>query len=288
MNDDEELNIDSLFEDGAEEKKVQKEPEQSEAPEKEQEVSEPEGEAPEAEPESSETLEGEKPEAEEKQPVMVPIAEVHKGREKAKQYEEALVQSNAQVQQLQQSLAQYQQHFAQLQQQQNNAQSQPETIPDPLDDPQGYADHLSSSFNQRIESVSQQHNQELKDIVMSNSLTYAKNQFGEELAYEAMRAADQSGISQIIASSNTRDPVGDAVRWYQNQNVLQTVGGDLNSYNQQQKEVIRKELMAEIEQKRAEAGVAPDVPPSLSSTTNAQKSGDVVEDDEEFFKQNMS
>lgn len=282
MDNDEELDIDSLFDDGEEGQEVQNEPEQPEEPEQEQGASEPEGEAQEAEPKDNEALEGETPETEEKQPVMVPIAEVHKGREKAKQYEEALVQSNAHVQQLQQSLAQYQQHFAQQQQQQNNVQPQPEQIPDPLDNPQGYADHLNSLVDQRLETVDQRHNQEMQDIVLSNSLAYAKSQYGKELAYEAMLAADQHGISRVIESSGSRDPVGDAVRWHQNQKTLQSVGGDLNSYNQQQREAIRKELMEEIEQKKADAVVDVKIPPSLSNATNAAKARNVVDADGDF------
>lgn len=285
---EEELNIDSLFEDDVEEVEVLEEPEQSETAEPEQQATEPEGETQEGEPESEEASEGEQPEAEEKQPVMVPIAEVHKSRNKAKQYEEELAQTNAQVQQLQQVLGQYQQHFAQLQQQQNNVQPQAEEIPDPLLDPDGFTSHLQGLVQQQSESVSQAYNEQLRNITLHNSYAHTASQHGEELTKEAMHAADQAGISQVIEASGSRDPIGDVVRWYKNQQTLQTIGGDLTGYLEQREEVIRQNLMKEIEQKKAEAVVDVKVPPSLSNATSAAKAETVIEDDEEFFKQSMS
>lgn len=280
--DEENQNIEDLFEDEAEEVEAEEaetedqvndpEPEKEDEPEQEEDAREVESES-----EGEDSDEG-------KDRVMVPIAEVHKAREQRNQLSQTVNEMQAQINQMAAYIGQQNQRLESLS---NPAQVEPET-PDPLLDPDNFVNSLHQSFDEKINGVTNQFTQEMRKMVASNSFENARRVHGDEFVAAAIEAADRAGIGDQLAKGTSMDPVGDAVQWYRNQIALHEIGSDPNAYRERIEKQMREKIAKELQEKRDLTTVKKDVPPSLNAKTNASNAGGELGDDEDFFNEIMS
>lgn len=281
---EDETSIDQLFDE--DETEVISEQEQ-EAPEQAEAEPQPDSEQAEAKEQDAEDSEPDKrSKPDEEEPVMVPISEVHKARNQRNEYAEKTQALMHNMQQMADRLAHFENLFASQQQQQAD-QNTPET-PDPIMDPEGFARHLNETVEQRVNTVDQRFNAQLRQMAAQNSYEYATREHGEDFVKAAIEAADQAGVGQIILQREQRDPVGAAVQWYRSQMALKEIGGDPKAYQEALEAKLRKKFLAELNEKSAAGAARQEIPPSLNSMTNASQAGAPDIDDEDFFNQFMS
>jgi len=150
--------------------------------------------------------------------------------------------------------------------QQRSAEAQRPQAPviDPVADPEGAYRALVQ--RQDEQAINQRAN-------MSEML--ARRSAGDQTVDEAVQAAVKSGLNRHFMMQ--ADPYGALLSWHNGQKVSQTVGTDLNAY----REKVRQEVIAEM---KAGKPVPQNLPPSLSTATNASRSAPVVQDANDFFK----
>lgn len=148
--------------------------------------------------------------------------------------------------------------------------------PDPISDPEGAYAHLEHKVQQGFLN---QH--------LNMSERYARTTHGSEVVDQALEAAQRAGYDAMFV--NRPDPYGEMVDWYRGQQVAQEIGTDPAAYRARiEAEVatrVRAEVMAQLQ-----AGRTPpqNLPPSLSTSTNASGGVEHVPSAKDHFNSMMS
>jgi hypothetical protein len=190
---------------------------------------------------------------------MVPLSELIQERKKFKgqisEVERRALEAEAKARAYEQ--------FAPRQQAQPQRQVQ---APDPFTDPEGYAHHVASIAEQRLETER-----------LHNSEERARDKFGDADVTEAFEAADQAGLIQrrFFIEQNPRHPWGELMKWHKQQKVLATVGDDPDAYEKKVEERVRQRLAEEAAKASGQpAAAAPTrFPGTLADNTAAGPQG---------------
>lgn len=118
-------------------------------------------------------------------------------------------QVNEELKQLKQQLAALQQ--APQQPQQPQPQTEPEKVPDPIEDPQGYVDYMSRQSQQMARKTT---------LMISERFARSQNEDFEEIkSWAHQRSATDAAFNAAMVQSE--DPYGDAVRIYRQEQLSQ-------------------------------------------------------------------
>lgn len=146
--------------------------------------------------------------------------------------------------------------------------SQPQQIPDPVENPQGYQLSIEQVVAARLD---------MQEAQISER--FARQKFGDEAVNAALEAAEQSGAINHFRSGPDR--WSNMVQWHQAQSTLNTVG-NLSDYQARIEAEIRAKLEAEYAAKYNPA--PPPVPPgSLAAAPGSPVKGPVTMGDAESF-----
>lgn len=132
---------------------------------------------------------------------------------------------------------------------------EPEQVPDVIENPEEFAKHVVSksekaALNSRLD--------------MSEQM--AVDQYGAEKvkeAYEALKAAQDPATHQKIL--NEKHPYAALVKWHSQSKVINEIGDDPEAWKKAQRDIIRKELLAETEAETKKATAGKTVP-SIAET----------------------
>lgn len=218
----------------------------------------------------------------------VPIAALHEERDARKALKTEVSGLQNQLQQTQHELQKLV-HFIQSQPQQQRTQGgqqEQQQFVDPLEDPQGYAQAIQRNVQQMIAPMNETIASNQIQSREQQSFFAAQAQYGPELVNEACEAVAAAGLTNRFRY-DSQDPVGEAVTWYKNQQVLKEVGSDPEAYKQAIFEKAKAEAYADFQKAQGQQPAANPVskekiPPSLSSQTSA--SGVAAgESEDDFF-----
>jgi hypothetical protein len=201
--------------------------------------------------------------AQQPQSHMVPLAELIDTRKRAQAAEDAARRQQAQIDQLHEQMR----RLAQPQQQPRQA----DPI-DPVSDPDAFVSHVTNLIEQRF------HQQ-----AISNSEQRAREKHGDELVEKAATEAFKQGLDVHFASRP--DPHGEAIAWYQSQQLRNEIGPDPAEYRKNLEAEIRAKVLAELKQ-----GTPPpsNLPPSLSSAARVNGSIEPLPNGRDFFNSMMN
>lgn len=161
------------------------------------------------------------------------------------------------------------------------AQQQPQAQPvrqviDPIADPEGAFHALRQEMH---EGMLNQH--------LNMSERYARSSHGTEVVDQALDAAIQAGATEYFKTR--QDPYGEMVNWFRGQQLSQEIGTDPAAYRARiEAEVaakVRAEVMAQLQAGRP---TPQNLPPSLSTSTNASGGVEHVPAAKDFFNSMMS
>jgi hypothetical protein len=216
------------------------------------------------------------------------LREVREAREAAeKRAEEASRQSYA-----------YQQQIAEM-------QRRLEAMEKPKAEPVDFFQDPDAAMNQRLAPVQSEIQQFKNELRLEMSRELAIVQHGPQLVSEveasiakAMQSGDPGIAALRVRMQNSTNPVGVAIKWHQEAKLLETTGGDLNTYRLKVLEEAKKDpkFQAEVlEAARTQAAGRPSsiqIPPSLNKATGSGVSSDDVDatdmSDRSLFKHAMS
>lgn len=186
-------------------------------------------------------------------------------------------------------------------------QRQLEALQRPKAEPVDFFQNPDEALNQRIAPVQSDFQKSLSDIRLDFSRELAVIKHGEQTVTEveaALQKAMQSNHPDIPSLSvrmrNSSNPVAVAIQWHQNNKLLETTGGNLETYKSKVLEEAMKDpayVAKVMEAARAQAGQQPgapniQLPPSLNKATGAGMSNALPADggmsDSELFKHAMS
>lgn len=214
-------------------------------------------EAPAAQPQETPPVEQVQPPAPvaqpqpEPKPPTVPLAELLEQRHSRQLAEQEARHLRQQLEQFQRSTV---------------AQQPPPPPIDPVADPEGAYRALAHEV--QAQALTSRAN---------TSEMLARRQYGDEKVDLAVQAAVKTGFNRNFITQ--ADPYKALMDWHTAQAVAQQVGSDPAAY----RERIRQEVIAELKAGRP-AAVPQNIPPSLSTATNALNSAPVVKDDTDFFR----
>ena len=154
------------------------------------------------------------------------------------QYQQAMQQMQAQHSAQQQQMAEMRGYLqaveqGRMQQQQAPAQlAAPPPMPDPVMQPQEFANWQEARFTEKLAAVEQRAIAQSEGVKSSTSFHSAAQQYGAATASAATKAAADAGLRDQFM--RMPDPVGAAVQWHQQQQFLAAVGSDPNAWVDQQ------------------------------------------------------
>lgn len=197
---------------------------------------------------------------------MVPLSELLSEREKRKTTEAKVREETAK--QYEDRIARLEQNLQRSVPQTQTQQPQQRQVPDPIVDPEGYANYVQQVAVDRV--VIPQLNQ---------SEAKARKTHGDSIVNAAFQAARQSGADQYFTraaySGQTGDAWGDMVSWYQKQQVVSRMGDDPAAYEKQIEDRVRAKVMEELKR-----GSPPQkFPGSLADATPSGKQTAVLTDE---------
>lgn len=257
-------------------------------PELENNQPEPENQNPDEKNEGNEEGEGhegsEDPHKEEIQKT-VPIAALHEERDARKALKTEVGELQSQLNEM--ATVQHQlMQVLQSQTQQKAPNQNEQQFVDPLEDPKAFVDGVENRVQQMIAPVQQ--NMQGQEILFreQQSLLQAQMVHGPELVQAAVDAVHQAGLTNQLRAYSS-DPVGEAVNWFKNQQIVNETGGDLEGFKAQIEEELRAKILAETQQdqghRQASKSVSKDnIPPSLNKQTGTGKASP-SETDGDFF-----
>ncbi len=135
------------------------------------------------------------------------------------------------------------------------AQQEPEPVPDVLDNPEGFVQHVQNSSEQRLLNERLNMSEEMTRMSLGDSAV--------DQAFEAFQNHLGTPLHNQIMQS--RNPYREMVQWHQREQAMSEIGDDPAAY----KERLRAELKAELEAEQTAQKVVAQPPPSLASTTNS-------------------
>lgn len=203
---------------------------------------------------------------------MVPLPELIEERKARQALEKQAIESAAEFKAMKSQMQSIQNTMLSQQQQ---PQVQQEQI-DPDIDPVGFWEQKESQMENR-------HRQSM----FAHSEQMAIRQHGADLYNKAADAAQLAGIGNQIV--NQPDPAGALVEWYQRQQTLEAVGGNLDAYNQKLSADLKEKLKAEVLAEIGASGVQVEgesnsqIPASITDTTATATNGTVVPSDMQVF-----
>lgn len=242
----------------------------------EQSSPEPQEEQPEpSEPEAQETAEQPQETSPEPQGRHVPLKELQS--ERGKRQEEARLRAEAEAR-----AKVYEQQLQTLMQQQA-AQPQPQAQPEPqpempdfYEDPDGWAkfqqEQMQKTFDARLAEIEQANIN--RHVNASHHRANAK--YGQDVVQKALEAAGAAGVAQRFQTE--ADPFESLMTWHKRTQILETTGGDLDSFLKQREDELRKQILEELKagkQPVAEQpnGAQPQPQPIPVSLTDAPATG---------------
>ncbi len=162
------------------------------------------------------------------------------------------------------------------------AQQQPQApqpvrqVIDPIADPEGAYNALR---------------QEMHEVALNQHLNmserYARTSHGSEVVDQALDAAIQAGATEYFKTR--QDPYGEMVNWYRGQQLSQEIGTDPAAYRARIEAEVAAKVRAEVlAQLQAGRPTPQNLPPSLSTSTNASGGVEHVPAAKDFFNSMMS
>ena len=156
--------------------------------------------------------------------------------------------------------SQFQQMQRQPQQPVQQQRQEREDVPDPILDPQGYAD-----FRERKMQIM------LINERVNMSEVMARQKHGDELVNQALDAAHRSGIAPQFQTE--RDPFGSLIQWFRRASVLQEVGEDPAAYRTKIENDVREKLLADLKAGKLTQNGSAQTPPTRMPGTLADATG---------------
>ena len=193
-----------------------------------------------------------------KQEHAVPVAAVTAEREKRQAAERQLAEHQQQMMLLQRQMLEMQARAM------APKPAEPETIqvPDPVTDPEGYAQFVYQQADARIAAVLRARADEDDQRDAWASQEAATREYGEEAVSAALEAARAANVVGNFIKG--RDRWQRMVQWHRQQQVLSETGGDLAGYRSRIEAETRQAMEAQIRSElMAQAGIrpAPSAPP---------------------------
>lgn len=198
------------------------------------------------------------PASAQKQEHAVPVAAVTAEREKRQAAERQLAEA-------QQQMLAFQRQMLEMQTRAMAPKDpEPETVqvPDPVTDPEGYAQFIIQQADARIASVLRAQADEYDQRDAWASQEAATREYGEEAVSAALEAAKAANVVGNFMKG--RDRWQRLVQWHRQQQVLSETGGDLPGYRSRLEAEMRQTMEAQIRSEiMAQAGIrpAPSAPP---------------------------
>lgn len=169
----------------------------------------------------------------------VPLSELTSERDKRQSAEKARDEEARLRTQLEDRLKFYDTQMQDLQRrvyavQQPQSQVQQPEMPDPITDPNGWAQYQQA---------------QIQNMVMTEranmSEISARRAFGDEIVDKATQAALQANLGGQFM--RMRDPYGAVIDWFKRQQVLSEIGPDPEKYKTSLRDQIRHEVLAELQ-----------------------------------------
>lgn len=186
----------------------------------------------------------------------VPLSELMAERKKRQEIERLHIEAEARAK----AYEQMQQRQPQYQQPQPQQYAEPEQVPDPYTDPQGWAQHQEAKFQKQM-----------MDTRASISRAAAVRQYGAEAVQQAIQSAPVNVCNHFYA--NSADPFGDLMEWKKEQQVRTEVGTDLEAYRKKVEEEVRQKVLAELKAGGANGQPQAKFPGSLATATGQGEQG---------------
>lgn len=167
---------------------------------------------------------------------MVPLSELLAEREKRKSEarlrEEAAARVSEYEQRMAAILAEQAQQQQYIQNQQRQLQQEPQQIPDPVTDPQGFFAYQQELIQRQIMNERANFSERL-----------ARKEHGDAAVDAALKAAPPSVRQRAL---NTPDPYGALMQWHKQASFLSEVGPDPSAYRTKLETEIRQKVLAEL------------------------------------------
>lgn len=145
-------------------------------------------------------------------------------------------------------------------------QEQQATLPDPLTDPQAYAQHVQGTFEERLKRQEANYSLRLAH--------YAHKEVFEQAFGAMMEAAEAGDISVVQGVYNSTDPGEALVRWYKRMTAVREIGDDPAAYKARLREELKAEILAELGHQPAPStgGVPQNGRPAMPGNLAGQRS----------------
>lgn len=144
----------------------------------------------------------------------------------------ALLDEREKRQRLEAELAELRRHL------QSQQQPQPQ-YPDPVEDAEGYANHITQSLSQQFQA-------QLTGQTLKQSRFFAEKDYGKDAVEEAMNYFDQQPYAVSAQFLSSPSPLHAAVEWFQGQKQAQERSSP--DYETKLREKIKAEVLAEMSQ----------------------------------------
>lgn len=175
----------------------------------------------------------------EAQPRHVPLSELLAERKKRQETERLIEEMKGRNSAYEQQLSQFL-HRQNQPVQHHPQQQQPAPIPDPIVDPQGHAYWVQSQIAQQVNAAQAASRDQVLHVMEAN----ARKDYGHQFMSEALQFAQQNGL--VGQFTQYPDPWATLGSWYQQQKVVSTIGGDLESYNERLRKEGAERALAEL------------------------------------------
>lgn len=144
---------------------------------------------------------------------------------------------------------------------------QPQPPPDPVTDPVGHAHWVQSQIQQGVAYAQQEAQRQFFNMSMAHA--------AERHGYENVRAAEQYAQQTGVLGQfrNYPDPYGTLMQWYGQQQMLSTIGGDFNAYQERLRKEGAERALADL--KKGHGNGQPQQQPRFPTTLADQTSATV-------------
>jgi len=197
----------------------------------------------------------------------VPLSELLAERERFKKEKSLREELERRATEHEQRAKMLEQMFQQQVQQRPQAQVQqpePEAIPDPYADPEGFA-----RYQQREQFLARRHD------IANMSEAIARRTYGDKIVDEAAEAAFQAGVARAFFEK-AKDPFGELIDWHKKQSAFQRIGPDPDAYEKSVEAKLREKILAEL--KAGGTAPKPNFPGSLADATATGSGGQHLTD----------
>lgn len=195
--------------------------------------------------------------------------------------------------------AELERQFHAWQRQQREAEQAPQR-PDPIQDPDAYADWVEQSIGGEVKTAQQLVREQFVDLTFEIAI----DKHGKEAVDAAMKALEEARDPRVAAEVNAaKNPAKALMAWHKRHQAMTEVGDDLDGYIKRKQDEwvkdpeVRKRIMADLEAEARGTSGNPgnrstviSLPPSLNRTTGGggSRPGGLPASDGDFFNDAVS